>query len=142
MRVESCSGGKESWDVERKQGSPEKSMTWVKKLPLKLNFSNIYHKLKFLHTFPGLSLFNLGSWKFMISWRYNPNFMYLSILRLFTSQLLTELKNIDMILKQLQKSNASKGSKKMNYHVGWTIKRSLQLKFSCYISSGCGSFIS
>ena len=108
-------------------------MAWVKELSLKLNFSNIYHKLKFLHTFPGLSLFNLGSWKFMISWRYNPNFMCLSILRLFTSQLLTEIKNIDMILKQLQKSNGSNGSKNMNYHVGWTIKRSLQLKFSCYI---------
>ena len=68
--------------------------------------------------------------------------MCLSILHLFTSQLLTELKNINMTLKQLQKSSASEGSKKMNYHVGWTIKRSLQLTFSCYISSSCGSFIS
>ena len=44
--------------------------------------------------------------------------MWLSILHIFTSQLLTELRNIDMILKQLQKRNAQKGSKKMNYHVG------------------------
>ena len=43
----SCSGAKESWEVERKQGSPEKWMTWVKNQSLKLNFSKIYYKLKF-----------------------------------------------------------------------------------------------
>ena len=142
MRAESCSGEKGSWEVERKQGSPEKWMISVKKLSFKLNFSNIYYKLKFLRTFPSLSPLIWGPWIFIIDWRYNPNSTCLSILHLFPSQLLAELKNIDMTRKQLQKSNPSKMSKKMNYHVGWTIKRSLQLTFSCYISSGCGSFIS
>ena len=84
----------------------------------------------------------LCPWKFQTGWRYNPNSMCLSVLHSFTSQLLTELKNVNMILKQLQETNASKGSNKMNYHVGWTVKWSLQLTFSCYIGSDCGSFIS
>ena len=57
---------------------------------------------------PRLAPFDSGPWTFIIGWRYNPNSMCLSILHLFISQLLTELKNIDMILKQLQKSNDSK----------------------------------
>ena len=44
--------------------------------------------------------------------------MCLSTLHSFNSQLLAELKNVNMILKQLQKTNASKVSKKVNYHVG------------------------
>ena len=38
--------------------------------------------------------------------------MCLSVLHSFTSQFLTELKNVNMILKQLQKTNASKESKR------------------------------
>ena len=78
----------ESWKLfrgkrklEGKQGSPEKWMTLVKKLSLKLNFSNIYYKLKFSHTFPRLVPFDLGPWKSIIGWRYNPNSMSLSILQ-------------------------------------------------------------
>ena len=66
--------------LDGKQGSPEKWMTWVKKLSLKLNFSNIYYKLKFSHTFRRLVPFDLGPWKSIIGWRYNPNSMSLSIL--------------------------------------------------------------
>ena len=47
LRVESCSGAKESWEVDRKQRSPEKWIAWVKKLPLELNFSNIYWLVPF-----------------------------------------------------------------------------------------------
>ena len=95
-------------------------------------------QIKILTYIPQLVPFDLGPWKFMLGWWYNPNSMCLSILHFFTSQLLTELKSINIIFKQLQKSSASNGSKKMNYHVGLTIKRSLQPTFSCYISSSCG----
>ena len=128
-RVESCSGAKESRVVERKQAVVE------------VEFFQHLLQIKILTYSPACPL-GLCSWKFITGWRYSPNSMRLSILHSFFSQLLTELKNVNMILKQLQKkNNASKESKKMNYHVGWTIKRSLQLTFSCYISSGCGSFI-
>ena len=98
-------------------------------------------QIKIFTYIPRLALFDLGPWKFILGWRCNLNSMCLAILHFFHFTTLIELKNINMILKQLQKSNASKGSKKMNYHVGWTIKRSLQLTFSCYISLGSGSFI-
>ena len=78
-------------------------------------------QIKVFTYIPRLVPFDLGLWKFIIGWRYNPKSMCLSILHLFISQLLTELKNIDVILKQLQKNNDSKGEKKMkHYHVGWT----------------------
>ena len=66
-------------------------------------------QIRIFTNIPQLVPFDLGPWKFIIDWRYNPNSMCLSILHLFTSQLLTELKNIDMILKQLQKNDDSKG---------------------------------
>ena len=146
LRVESCSWAKESWEVERKQGSPEKWMKWLKKLSLKSNFSNIWYKLKFSHTFPGLSPLIWVLENFIIGWRYTPDSLCLSISHFFTSQLLAELKNTNMILKQLQKSNASKGQKRWSTNWPcWLVlitKRSLQHTFSCYISSGGGSFIS
>ena len=92
-------------------------------------FEHLLH-IKIFTCIPRLVPFDLGPWKFMLGWRYNPNSTCLSILHFFTSQILTELKNINVILKQLQKSN-----------IGWTIRRSLQLTSSCHISSGCGSFI-
>ena len=66
-------------------------------------------QIKIFTSIPRLVPFDLGPCKFIIGWRYNTNFMCLSVLHLFTSQRLTVLKIIDMILKQLQKSNASKG---------------------------------
>ena len=53
-------------------------------------------------------LLGLCPWKFITGWRYNPNSMCLSILHSFTSQILTELKNVNIVLNQLQKTNASK----------------------------------
>ena len=66
-------------------------------------------QIKIFIYIPRLVPFDLDPWKFIIGWWHNPNSMCLSILHFLTSQLLTELKNINMILKQIQKSNASKG---------------------------------
>ena len=69
----------------------------------------------------------------------NNNSMCLSILHFFHfTTFWMRLKNINMIVRELHKTNALSRSKKMKYHVSWTKKRTLQLTFSCYISSGCG----
>ena len=103
-------------------------------------------QIKIFTYIPWLGSFDLSAWKFIIGWWYSPDSLCLSILRFFTSQLLAELKNTNMILKQLQKNNGSKGQKRWSTNWPcWLVlitKRSLQHTFSCYISSGGGSFIS
>ena len=141
----------ESWKLfrgKRKLGGRKKTgLTWKmddmsEEGVVEVEFFQHLLQIKMFTYIPRFVPFDLGPWKLIIIWWYNLNSMCLSIWNLFTSQLLTQLKSIDMIIKQLQRSNASTGSKKRNYHVGWTIKGSLQLTLSCYISSGCGSFIS
>lgn len=110
-RVEIYSGSKESCEVEKKNGSPEKYMTQVKNLSLKLNLSSIiYYESKILTYIPRLVSFNLDSWKLIIGLWYNPNSKCLSILHFFhLTTFWIELRNIHLILKQLHKINGSKG---------------------------------
>ena len=123
----------ESWKLfrgKRKLKGKRKRFNWKmddmgEEAVVEVEFFQDLLQIKIFTYIPQLVPFDLSPWNFIIGWRYNPNSMCLTILHFLTSQLLTELKNITMTLKQLQKSNASKGSKKMNYHVGWTIKRSL-----------------
>ena len=103
-------------------------------------FQHFLQYINILTYIPQLVAFDLDSWKFIIDLWVNPNPTCLSVLYFF--YFLNDLKNINMVVKQLQKTNASTGSKKMKYHVAWTIKRSFQLTFFCYISSSCSSFIS
>ena len=46
--------------------------------------------------------FDLGPWKFIMGWRYNPNSMCLSVLHFFFhfTTFRIELKNTDMVPKQ------------------------------------------
>ena len=37
-------------------------------------------KVKIFTHIPRLVPFDLGPWKFIIGWRYNPSYMYLSVL--------------------------------------------------------------
>ena len=133
--------------VKRKlQGWKKTRLTWkmddiCEQAVTKVELSSIFLlHIKILTYIPRLVPFDLNPRKFLIGLRYNPNSMCLSILHFFLlDNFLIELKNFNIILKQLQKTNASKGSK---YSVGWTIKRSLQLTFSYSISLGCSSFLS
>ena len=52
-------------------------------------FQNLL-QIKILTYIPLFVPFDLGPWKFIIGWQYNPNSMCLSILLFFTSKLLTE----------------------------------------------------
>ena len=118
----------------------------VEEAVVEVEFSQHLIQIKIFTYIPWLVPFDLSAWKFTIGWRYSPDSLCLSISHFFTSQLLAELKNTNMILKQLQKSNASKGQKRWSTNWPcWLVlitKRSLQHTFSCYISSGGDSFIS
>ena len=83
----------------------------------KVELSSIFLlHIKILTYIPRLVPFDLNPRKFLIGLRYNPNSMCLSILHFFLlDNFLIELKNFNIILKQLQKTSASKGSK---YSVG------------------------
>ena len=50
-------------------------------------FPSLYTTSKTLKYISRLVPFDLGPWKFIIGWQYNPNSMCLSILHFFTSQL-------------------------------------------------------
>ena len=76
-------------------------------------FQHYLLQIKILTYLPWLVSFDLDPWKFIEGLRYNPNSMCLSILHFFhfiTSWI--ELNNINMILKELQKTNDSKGQKR------------------------------
>ena len=76
-------------------------------------------KIKILKYIPRIVSSDLDPWKFINGLRYNPSAMCLSMFYFFHfTTFWIELKNINMILKQLHKTNASKGSKKMKYYVG------------------------
>ena len=119
-RVESCSGAKQSCKVERKQGWFEKMDDICEEAVPEVEFFQLYLlKIKILKYIPRIVSSDLDPWKFINGLRYNPNAMCLSMLHFFHfTTFWIELKNINMILKQLHKTNASKGSKKMKYYVG------------------------
>ena len=70
-------------------------------------------QIKIFIYIPRLVPFDLDPWKFIIGWWHNPNSMCLSILHFLTSQLLTELKNINMFLSNYKKAMLQKGQKKI-----------------------------
>ena len=73
-------------------------------------FQHYLLKIKILKYIPPIVSFDLDPWKFIIGLRYNPNAVYLSMLHFFhVTTFWIELKNINMILKQLHKTNTSKG---------------------------------
>ena len=76
-------------------------------------FQHYLLQIKILTYLPWLVSFDLDPWKFIEGLRYNPNSMCLSILHFFHFIISwIELNNINMILKELHKTNASKGSKR------------------------------
>ena len=76
---------------------------------VKVEFFQYLLQIKIFKYISQLVPFDFGSWKLIIGWQYKPNSMCLSILHFLTSQLLTELKNINMILKQMKKTMLQKG---------------------------------